>query len=47
MCIYKNRWKPAVGVVVVCDREPHNAADGYSVTIAKGGVVVGFCDEVV
>ena len=45
--IYKNIRNPAVGEVLVCEGEPHNAADRYSVAIAKGGVVVGFCDEVV
>ena len=39
--IYINLWNPAVGEVLVCEREPHSAADWYFVAITKGGVVVG------
>ena len=35
---YKNMWNPAVGEVLAYEREPHNAADQYSVVITKGGV---------
>ena len=38
--IYKNIWNPAVGEVLVCEREPHNAADRYFVAFTKG-VFVG------
>ena len=57
--IYKKHMESAVGEVLVCEREPHNAAYRYSIAITKGGVVVdiypenyrncvcSFCDEVV
>ena len=38
--IYKNIWNPAVGEVLVCEREPHNAADRYFVAITKGAFLI-------
>ena len=39
--VHKNIWNPAVGELLVCEREPHNATDRYSITITKAGAVVG------
>ena len=29
--VYKSRWNPVLGEVLLCEREPHNATDRYSI----------------
>ena len=33
--IYKDMWNPLVGEVLQCEKDPHNAADRYSVAVKK------------
>ena len=28
--VYKSRWNPVLGEVLLCEREPHDATDRYS-----------------
>ena len=39
--IYKEIWEAAVGEILVCEREPRNAADRYAVAVKKDGTIIG------
>ena len=36
----KEIWEAAVGEVLMCAREPHNALDRYAVSVNKAGTVI-------
>ena len=38
---YCEIWEAAVGEVLMCVREPHNALDRYAVSVNKVGTVIG------
>ena len=39
--VYREIWEAAVGEVLICEREPRNAKDGYAVAVKKDGTVIG------
>ena len=39
--VYKEIWEAAVGEILVCEREPRNAADRYAVAVKKDGMIIG------
>ena len=39
--VYKEILETAVGEVLLCTREPHNALDRYAVPMNKAGTVIG------
>ena len=39
--VYKDVWEAAIGEVLVCRREPSNAADRYAVAVTKEETIIG------
>ena len=39
--VYKDIWAAAIGEVLVCSREPTNAADRYAVAVPKKETIIG------
>ena len=39
--IYKEVWAAAVGEVLICEREPDNTLDRYTVAVKRKGTIVG------
>ena len=39
--IYKNRWTPVIGEILLCEQEWDNVEDQFAVAVVKTGVVVG------
>ena len=39
--IYKDIWRPTLGERLMCEREPENAYDQYSISVIKNDTIVG------
>ena len=39
--VFKEKWSPVLGEVVLCEREPNNQHDRYAVALLRNGEVVG------
>ena len=39
--VYKDIWDAAIGEVLVCEREPRNVEDRYTIAVKKDETVIG------